>query len=72
MLGRRGAVGASILAVAGFGGGVGLAATHGGSQGSKPQVTPPQQHKTPLRSMSRVTGHHCHMNAPSSTASADL
>ena len=63
-----------IAAVHGFclGGGVGLAATHGGSQATKPQVAPRQQHVTPLRSMSRTTGHHCHLDTAISPSSADL
>ena len=72
MLGRRAAVGlsAAILAVAG--GSVAIAATHGSTHGSKPQIVqkhhsaPAQQIRAPATPRAE---HHCSHSAPTS---ADL
>jgi hypothetical protein len=58
MLGRRAAIGTSIAVLAVAGGGGAIAATHGSSDSTKPQVQKTVRHhhvtQTPARS-----GHHC-------------
>jgi hypothetical protein len=71
MLGRRAAVGLSAAVLAVTGGGVGLAATHGSSHGSKPQVVP-KHRSAPAQVRAHATlraEHHC---SHSATTSADL
>jgi hypothetical protein len=63
MLGRRAAVLIAFASVSAFGGGVALAATHGGSSSSKPQ-TPATQKPAPR--MAPHGEHHCpHMGGAS-------
>jgi hypothetical protein len=64
MLGRRAAIGASIVALAIAGGGGAIAATHGGSHVTKPQVHKAVPHhaavKTAVVKSAQVrSGHHC-------------
>jgi hypothetical protein len=64
MLGRRAAMGSSILALAVVGGGGAYAATHGSSHSTKPQVNkvvrPHMVAKPRVMSDARVrSGHHC-------------
>jgi hypothetical protein len=74
MLGRRAAIGSSIVALAVVGGGGAFAATHGSSHSSKPQVKKVVRSHVVAkpRAMSDLqvpTGHHCHHSAPTA---ADL
>jgi hypothetical protein len=72
MLGRRAAVGVSAAVLAVTGGGVALAATHGSSHSSKPQVTP-KRHSAPAQSKPAAAvpraEHHC---SHSAQTAADL
>jgi hypothetical protein len=65
MLGRRAAIGSSLVALAVVGGGGAFAATHGSSHSSKPQVN--KVVRSHVVAKPRVTldtnvraGHHCH------------
>jgi hypothetical protein len=74
MLGRRAAIGSSLVALAVVGGGGAFAATHGSSHSSKPQVNkvvrPHAAAKPSVMSDTQMrTGHHCHDRAP---AASDL
>jgi hypothetical protein len=64
MLGRRAAIGTSIVALAVAGGGGAIAATHGSSHGTKPQVHKAVRHHTVVKKMvakkaQMRSGHHC-------------
>jgi hypothetical protein len=63
MLGRRAAVGTSILVLAVAGGGGAIAATHGSSHSTKPQVRKTVRHhavvKTAVTKAHVRSGHHC-------------
>lgn len=63
MLGRRAAIGTSILVLAIAGGGGAIAATHGSSPSTKPQVHKVVRHHTVVKKMvtkAQVrSGHHC-------------
>jgi len=70
MLGRRAAIGSSVLALAVVAGGGAFAATHGSSNSStKPdvqKVVRPHKAATPMSDTRVRSGHHCHhegMNA---------
>jgi hypothetical protein len=58
MLGRRAAIGTSIVVLAVAGGGGAIAATHGGSPSTKPQVQKPVRHHVVTKVHVR-SGHHC-------------
>jgi hypothetical protein len=58
MLGRRAAVGTSIAVLAVAGGGGAIAATHGSSHSTKPQVHKTVRHHVVTKPMR--SGHHCH------------
>ena len=64
MLGRRAAIGTSIVALAVAGGGGAIAATLGSSHGTKPQVHKVVRHQTVVKKMvakkaQMRSGHHC-------------
>ena len=67
MLGHRAAVLIAIPSIAAFGGGVALAAGHGSSHGSKPQMVATTK-STPKSTPK--SGHHCPNMGSSSTAPA--
>ena len=73
MPGRRAAVAVSTLAVAAFGSGVALAATHSGSKSQSRHPMPSQQAR-PSQSAPRMSGHDCPNmgSSPSSTAATSL
>jgi hypothetical protein len=58
MLGRRAAIGTSIAVLAVAGGGGAIAATHGSSHGTKPQVHKTVRHHVVAKTHVR-SGHHC-------------
>jgi hypothetical protein len=68
MLGRRAAIGTSIAVLAVVGGGGAIAATHGSSPGTKPQVHKVAPHqavvkkatvKATVKKAQLRSGHHC-------------
>jgi len=63
MLGRRAAIGTSIVALAVAGGGGAIAATHGSSHSTKPQVQKVVRHHTVAKNVmgnaQMRSGHHC-------------
>jgi hypothetical protein len=58
MLGRRAAIGTSIAVLAVAGGGGAIAATHGSSHSTKPQVHKTVRHHVVTKAQVR-SGHHC-------------
>ena len=58
MLGRRAAIGTSIAVLAVAGGGGAIAATHGSSHSTKPQVHKTVRHNVVTKVLVR-SGHHC-------------
>jgi hypothetical protein len=58
MLGRRAAIGTSIAVLAVAGGGGAIAATHGSSLVTKPQVDKTVRHHVVTKAHMR-SGHHC-------------
>ena len=63
MLGRRAAIGTSIVVLAVAGGGAAIAATYGSSHGTKPQVHKVVRHHTVVKKLVTKahvrSGHHC-------------
>jgi hypothetical protein len=64
MLGRRAAIGTTIAALAIAGGGGAIAATHGSSHGTKPQVHKVVRHhavvkQAVVKKAQMRSGHHC-------------
>ena len=59
MLGRRAAIGTSIVALAVAGGGGAIAATHGSSHSVKPQVHKVVRHHVVVKKAQVRSGHHC-------------
>jgi hypothetical protein len=59
MLGRRAAVGISIAVLAVAGGSGAIAATHGSSHSTKPQVNKVVRHHVVVKQAQVRSGHHC-------------
>jgi hypothetical protein len=59
MLGRRAAIGTSIAVLAVAGGGGAIAATHGSSPSTKPQVHKVVHHQVVAKKAHVRSGHHC-------------
>jgi hypothetical protein len=67
MLGRRAAIGTSIAALAIAGGGGAIAATHGSSHSTKPQVHKVVRHHVVTKAHVR-SGHHCSHSGAAASA----
>lgn len=59
MLGRRAAIGTSIAVLAVAGGGGAIAASHGSSPVTKPQVQKVVRHHVVVKKAQVRSGHHC-------------
>jgi hypothetical protein len=59
MLGRRAAIGTSIAVLAVAGGGGAIAASHGSSHSTKPQVHKVVRHHVVVNKAHVRSGHHC-------------
>jgi hypothetical protein len=59
MLGRRAAIGTSIAVLAVAGGSGAIAATHGSSHSTKPQVHKVVRHSVVVKKAHVRSGHHC-------------
>ena len=67
MLGRRAAIGTSIAVLAVAGGGGAIAATHGSSHVTKPQVHKTVRHHVMMNAQLR-SGHHCSHSGDAASA----
>jgi hypothetical protein len=68
MLGRRAAIGTSIAVLAVAGGGGAIAASHGSSHGTKPQVDKVVRHHVVVKKAQVRSGHHCSHSGDAASA----